>query len=91
VVRLDAVSIALPEHRLPASLDTLAARGREVLGYLQDGRTSAEIADALFSSDKTVSVQVSNILRKTGMSTRVEAAALARRLVGAPAAPAWPR
>ena len=30
--------------------------------------------------DKTVSVQVTNVLRKTGTANRVEAAALAHRL-----------
>jgi len=32
-------------------------------------------------SDKTVSVHVTNILRKTGTSTRVEAATLAERSI----------
>jgi DNA-binding CsgD family transcriptional regulator len=50
-----------------------------VLGHLVAGRTYAEIAVALFISEKTVSVHVSNLLRKTGTSSRVEAAAWARR------------
>jgi DNA-binding NarL/FixJ family response regulator len=44
------------------------------------GRSNGEIAKELVISDKTVSVHVSNILRKTGTSTRIEAAALAKRL-----------
>lgn len=57
----------------------LTAREREVLGHLVAGRSYAEIAAALVISEKTVSVHVSNLLRKTGTSSRVEAAAWARR------------
>jgi DNA-binding CsgD family transcriptional regulator/tetratricopeptide (TPR) repeat protein len=62
-----------------SAADRLTAREREVLGHLVAGRTYAEIAAALFISEKTVSVHVSNLLRKTGTSSRVEAAAWARR------------
>jgi DNA-binding NarL/FixJ family response regulator len=51
-----------------------------VLRHLVAGRTYAEIARALFISEKTVSVHVSNLLRKTGTSSRIELAELARRL-----------
>jgi DNA-binding NarL/FixJ family response regulator len=44
------------------------------------GRSNSEIAKDLVISDKTVSVHVSNIMRKTGTSSRQEAAALAERL-----------
>ena len=57
----------------------LTEREREILGHLVAGRTYAEIAKALVISEKTVSVHVSNLLRKTGTSSRVEAAAWARR------------
>jgi DNA-binding CsgD family transcriptional regulator len=43
-------------------------------------RTYAEIAGALFISEKTVSVHVSNLLRKTQTSSRREVSALARRV-----------
>ena len=62
----------------------LTAREREVLGHLAAGRSYAEIAAALVISEKTVSVHVSNLLRKTGTSSRVEAAAWARRSGVAP-------
>lgn len=65
---------------VPAALATLTAREREVLGHLVAGRTNAEIARDLFISDKTVSVHVTNVLRKTRTANRIEAAALARRL-----------
>ena len=64
----------------PRALATLTSREREVLSHLVAGRTNAEIARDLFISDKTVSVHVTNLMRKTATSSRVEAAALARRL-----------
>ena len=57
----------------------LTAREREVLSHLVGGRTYAEIAKALFISEKTVNVHVSNPLRKTGTSSRIEVAELPRR------------
>ena len=66
--------------RTTGALADLTAREQEILAFLVAGRTNAEIANALVISDKTVSVHVSNILRKTGTSNRVEAAALAERL-----------
>ena len=65
---------------VPEALATLTAREREVLSHLVAGRTNSEIARDLFISDKTVSVHVTNLLRKTGTANRIEAAALARRL-----------
>ncbi|TCO44035.1 regulatory LuxR family protein [Kribbella antiqua] len=66
--------------RVQGALASLTAREREILTFLVAGRTNHEIATALVISTKTVSVHVTNILRKTGTSTRVEAAALADRL-----------
>jgi DNA-binding CsgD family transcriptional regulator/tetratricopeptide (TPR) repeat protein len=66
----------------PTALASLTSREREILGFLVAGRSNGEIARELVISDKTVSVHVSNILRKTGTSNRVEAAALAGRLIG---------
>jgi DNA-binding CsgD family transcriptional regulator len=73
---------AKPEDSTPTppALASLTAREREILTFLLAGRSNSEIAKDLVISDKTVSVHVSSILRKTGTSTRVEAAALAERL-----------
>ncbi|MGN9842383.1 helix-turn-helix transcriptional regulator [Nonomuraea sp. H19] len=57
----------------------LTARELEVLREVAHGRSNREIAEALFISVKTVSVHVSNILAKLGVSTRGEAAATAHR------------
>jgi DNA-binding CsgD family transcriptional regulator len=57
----------------------LTVREREVLRLVADGRSNSEIAEELVISRKTASVHVSNILAKLGVSTRVQAAAVAHR------------
>ena len=57
----------------------LTIREREVLALLVDGLTNRRIAEALFISESTASVHVSNIIGKLGVSNRVEAAATALR------------
>ncbi|MGH2703325.1 MAG: LuxR C-terminal-related transcriptional regulator [Actinomycetota bacterium] len=54
-------------------------RTRSALAPGRRPRTYAEIAKALFISEKTVSVHISNLLRKTGTSSRREVSALALR------------
>jgi DNA-binding NarL/FixJ family response regulator len=72
---------AAPSSRDSATgIDALTDREREVLGLLVDARTNRQIANQLYISEKTVSVHVSNILAKLGVSGRVEAAAVAHRL-----------
>ncbi|NGN64024.1 AAA family ATPase [Streptomyces sp. A7024] len=56
----------------------LTAREREVLRLVAQGRTNRQIAEELFISPKTVSVHVSNVMAKLGVSTRGEAAYKAR-------------
>ncbi len=51
----------------------LTPREVEVLGQLAAGRRDGEIAESLFISKKTVSVHVSNILRKLDCTNRIEA------------------
>ncbi len=64
------------------ALPGLTKREREILGHIVAGRTYGEIARALYLSEKTISSHVSNILRKTGSTNRVE---LARRAMNAQA------
>ncbi|HKE99172.1 MAG TPA: AAA family ATPase [Actinomycetes bacterium] len=64
----------------PAERLGLTRREREVLGYVALGHTNRQIARALFITEKTASVHVSNILLKLGVANRVEAAAAAHRL-----------
>jgi DNA-binding NarL/FixJ family response regulator len=57
----------------------LTAREREVLGCLAEGMSNKQIAGALGISVRTVTVHVSNLLRKTGAASRTEAALKAIR------------
>jgi DNA-binding CsgD family transcriptional regulator/tetratricopeptide (TPR) repeat protein len=52
----------------------LTPREREVLSGVAAGHTNRQIAEALFISESTAGVHVSNILGKLGVSTRTEAA-----------------
>ena len=65
---------------VPAAFSGLTPREIDVLAHLVANRTNAEIAHSLLISDKTVSVHVSNLLRKTQTGSRREVAALARRV-----------
>ncbi len=51
----------------PASRAGLSPREREVLRLLVDGRSNAEIADALFIGVRTARAHVANILAKLGV------------------------
>ena len=57
----------------------LTGRELAVLRLLAAGRTNAQIGAELYISPKTASVHVTSILRKLGVSSRVQAAALAER------------
>jgi DNA-binding NarL/FixJ family response regulator len=57
----------------------LTAREREVLGCVAAGMTNQQVAHSLGISIRTVTVHVSNLLRKTGSSSRTEAALWAIR------------
>ena len=65
-----------PPADAAGGLPGLTTREREIVTHLVAGRTYGEIARALFLSEKTISSHVSNILRKTGSTNRVD---LARR------------
>jgi DNA-binding CsgD family transcriptional regulator len=69
-------------HSLRAGGD-LTAREIEVLGCLAAGMSNQQVASSLGISIRTVTVHVSNLLRKTGAASRTEAAlwAVRHRLV----------
>jgi predicted ATPase/DNA-binding CsgD family transcriptional regulator len=58
----------------------LTERELDVLGLLSQGLTNREIGRQLLISTGTAGVHVSNILRKLGVSSRVQAAGIAHRL-----------
>jgi DNA-binding CsgD family transcriptional regulator/tetratricopeptide (TPR) repeat protein len=73
-----AASAIAPQAQAPAPYG-LTNRELAVLRLLAAGRTNAQIGAELYISPKTAGVHVSNILRKLGVSGRVQAAALAER------------
>lgn len=62
-----------------AAASTVTSREREVLALLAEGRTNAEIAEALVVSTNTVRNHIQNALVKLGAHTRLEAVAIAVR------------
>lgn len=60
--------------REAADAEQLTARERQVLALIAGGLSNRQIGERLFISVKTVSVHVSAVLRKLGVSTRTEAA-----------------
>ena len=78
--RLDLVGPPPPAASDPAARLGLTAREAEVLRLLTRGYTNREIAGELGISPKTASVHVSHIMRKLGVTRRVDAAAVAHRL-----------
>ncbi|MFH8798760.1 LuxR C-terminal-related transcriptional regulator [Streptomyces sp. NPDC017936] len=60
-------------------LERLTAREREIFSHITAGRSNAEIAEACCLSQKTVKFHVSNILRKLGVKSRLQAVAHARQ------------
>jgi DNA-binding NarL/FixJ family response regulator len=63
----------------PGVVGGLTPRELEVLRLVAEGRTNRQIGAALYISDKTASVHVSNLMAKLGAASRTEAAALAYR------------
>jgi DNA-binding CsgD family transcriptional regulator len=67
-----------PSGRRPAGPGVLLTpREAEVLALLAGGRTNRQVGAALYISEKTASVHVSNILGKLGVGSRTEAVAVA--------------
>ncbi|MGV8897325.1 MAG: helix-turn-helix transcriptional regulator [Rhodoglobus sp.] len=75
--RIPIDSNAAPDNLAGTTLPGLTPREEEILVHVVAGRTYAEIALALFISEKTVSSHISNLLRKTGSANRVDLARLA--------------
>jgi DNA-binding NarL/FixJ family response regulator len=63
----------------PANLSALSARQREILGYVVEGLSNAEIARHLFLSESTIKQHLRAAYKLIGASNRTEAAKLFRR------------
>jgi DNA-binding NarL/FixJ family response regulator len=68
-----------PGARDGAGVDSLTARELEVARLIVDRRTNAQIAAALFLSQKTVETHVRNLFHKLDVSSRVEVARVVER------------
>lgn len=62
---------------VPEDHDRLSGREREILGRLATGASNKEIARTLDLAESTVKIHIQNILRKLGMTSRVQAAVYA--------------
>ncbi len=63
-------------------IDTLSPREREILECIAQGASNKEIARTLAIAEPTVKIHVQHILRKLGLSSRVQAAVYASRRSG---------
>jgi DNA-binding CsgD family transcriptional regulator/tetratricopeptide (TPR) repeat protein len=88
-VSSDALAGSAPEATAPATARPSASdqlrvpltpRERDVLLMLTRGYSNQQIARRLFITESTVSVHVSHIIAKLGVSNRLQAAAAAQRL-----------
>lgn len=67
----------------PDLIDSLSPRERQILDHIARGSSNKEIARALGIAETTVKIHVQHILRKLGLSSRVQAAVyLAERSSG---------
>jgi DNA-binding NarL/FixJ family response regulator len=64
---------------VPANLGALSARQREILGYVVEGLSNAEIGRRLYLSESTIKQHLRAAYKLLGVSNRTEAANLLRR------------
>ena len=63
----------------PANLSALSARQREILGFVAEGLSNAEIGRRLFLSESTIKQHLRSAYKVLGVKNRTEAANLFRR------------
>ena len=68
---------ALPAEPHPEGAAQLSPREQEVLQQIARGASNKEIARTLQIAETTVKIHVQHILRKLGVSSRVQAAVMA--------------
>ncbi|HVL23413.1 MAG TPA: response regulator transcription factor, partial [Thermomicrobiales bacterium] len=74
-----AASVTAPAEPVAEPSHNLTPREIEVLRLLAQGRSTQEIADALFISPRTAGTHITNILGKLELTSRTAAVAHAMR------------
>jgi len=69
----------LPRPSTPTGFDELTSREQEIFRLIAEGRSNAEIAEALVITDSTVKSHVTHILSKLGLRDRVQLVVLAHQ------------
>jgi DNA-binding CsgD family transcriptional regulator len=76
----DPQTLLLTEETAPGEgVELLTAREREILGLVEEGKTNAEIAAALWISPATVRTHLENVYAKLDVNSRTAALARLRR------------
>ena len=65
---------------VPPEVEGLSARKRRLLKLVAEDHTTAQIAEAIFVSEKTVRNQLSLLVQELGLSSRAELTSLAKSL-----------
>ena len=73
--------VSLTRGQAPDPLQELTDREREILRLIGTGLTNREIGERIFLSEKTIKHNVTNILQKLQVRSRVEAALLAAQRI----------
>jgi two-component system nitrate/nitrite response regulator NarL len=73
---VDALRAPPPAPAGDDPLQSLSPREREILDHVARGGSNKQIARALDIAETTVKIHVQHILRKLGLSSRVQAAVL---------------
>jgi DNA-binding NarL/FixJ family response regulator len=67
------------EDEAPANTDGLSARQREILEFVAEGLSNADIAKRLYLSESTIKQHLRAAYKLLGVNNRIEAANLIRR------------